>query len=685
MNNWFYTHKEHGICLTFKALIECGVKEDTLYDASRKKYKSWTIIPHPEHGKLKLVVWSKLQDRYKEKIEKIIGNIHEYISKQPIRDLIELDFKAENYYRQALLEMNVDRLQEFTEKYTLAASYLNMLIKYQCDKPLLKQYLNIPFNELLKRTSEIIKSDNICLPSAKRKLEGKIKQYKEQGYDLLISKKFGNKQAAKRGKTENGYDPELAEKQESVIRFVASKPNNFDTAQITRYCNKFYELQSWPLLSESTVYNIIKKNGHLIMPGRRGKREYDSRIAMQAKRRRPEYPLQYLTLDGWTVELWFQENGKFTNRLVVVIVLDVMNNYPVGYAIGDRESTDLIRDANINAANHIYELFGDYYQPRQIQSDHYGIKNLTPYYQAMAHLYTPAAVGNAKSKVIEPYFKYLNKTYCQPKPNWSGFNINSKKANQPNREFQDKIKHSFPNRYGVIQQIEKFIYDERQLKIKEYLNKWALLPEYERPRLSEADRLMVFGKSTGYTNSITGTGLIVTIERQKLVYDSFDPAFRSLQHLTWKIKYNERDLSNILVISEDDKHRFILSTKPELPMAIHDMLPEHHEYLSQIKKYNNDRHDEIKKVYVDDDAVILKALTQTEFLPDDNDEGILKAMFITNGQQKESLQDAKGLRKKEIQQRRLIEKKKEEEFLKEIQERTDYLNSKIDISKYLDD
>jgi hypothetical protein len=33
----------------------------------------------------------------------------------------------------------------------------------------------------------------------------------------------------------------------------------------------------------------------------------------------------------------------------MVVVLDAMNNYPVGYAIGDRENAELIRQANRNA------------------------------------------------------------------------------------------------------------------------------------------------------------------------------------------------------------------------------------------------------------------------------------------------------------------------------------------------
>jgi hypothetical protein len=60
-------------------------------------------------------------------------------------------------------------------------------------------------------------------------------------------------------------------------------------------------------------------------------------------------------------------------------------------------------------------------------------------YSAIANKVTPARVGNAKAKVIEPYFKRLNKNYCQLLPNWSGFGVTAKKESQPNAEFLNKI------------------------------------------------------------------------------------------------------------------------------------------------------------------------------------------------------------------------------------------------------
>ena len=55
---------------------------------------------------------------------------------------------------------------------------------------------------------------------------------------------------------------------------------------------------------------------------------------------------------------------------------------------------------------------------------------MVPFYEAMTKYYTPAALGNAKSKIVEPYFKRLNVEYCQKQANWSGFGITADKDNQ---------------------------------------------------------------------------------------------------------------------------------------------------------------------------------------------------------------------------------------------------------------
>lgn len=668
--------------LEFSEMIEAGVSENTIRSA--KLRNAWSFIPDPQDKRKVLIDYEALRLNYKKQVQERYGDPYDYVAKTPIRNMVKPDFKAEEFYLQYRYDDNKALPVEHRKKYTASASFLNMLVYVDDNRKILKKELNISLEQFYDNVKSIIITDRIDLPTDYRKLRAKLKLYRERSYECLIDWRFGNKIAAKIGKGEDGFDPELADKQKAFILKAASMHNNFDAMQITRAVNLVFEKQGWPCISHGTVYNLCKENAHLTTSGRRGKREYMSNIAMQNKRRAPQFPLQYFTLDGWAVELLYQNKEKYENRLVVVVVLDAVNKYPIGYAIGDRENNELIRQANRNAAQHIEELFGARYQPRQMQSDHYGIKALTPFYSAMAHLHTPAAVGNAKAKIIEPYFMRLNKTYCQTQPNWSGFGVTMRKENQPNTEFLDKIKHSFPDRAGVEKQIHMIIARERQIKIDEYMTKWELLPDSEKLVMKKQDALMVYGQPTGYLNSITGQGLLPTINGEKLTYDSFDPAFRAMAHLKWQVIYDETDLSSILAISEDNKHQFVLEQKRELPMAIHDMVPEDHQYLSEVRNYNKARMQEVMDTYAKNDALVAETMETLPLNLNDFDEAALKLKFTYSGQQKERLQDAKGLKK--IQQKQakqeLKEQKAEESNWRSLQ--SEYMKSKNDFNQYAD-
>lgn len=670
--------------IEFTEMVEAGVSENYLRKAKATGTRCWTFINDPSDNRKVLIEYEALRLNYKKMIQDRYGDPYDYVAKTPIRNLVKPDFKAEEFYLRFRFPNETVLDIEHREKYTMAAAWLNMLIQVNSNKKIIKQDLNISLGQFWDNVESLIITNKIDLPSSYRRLRAKMDEYKEQGYKSLIDSRFGNKIAAKIGKAADGFDPELEEMQKACILKAASMHNNFDCMQITRGVNIIFEKKGWPTISHSTVYNLCKENSYLTTPGRRGKREYNSRIAMQVKRRAPEFPLQYLTLDGWApVELMYQDETGY-NRLTMVVVLDACGKYPVGYAIGDRETTDLIRAANRNASQHIEELFGARYQPRQLQSDNYGIKKLTPFYTAMAHLHTPAAVGNAKSKIIEPYFNYINKTYCQFQPNWSGFGLTSKKDLQPNTEYLDKIKHTFPDRTGVEKQIHMIIARERQIKIDEYMAKWELLPDSEKLVMRKQDALMVYGQPTGFLNTITGQGLLPTINGDKYTYDTFDPAFRALAHLKWQVIYDDSDLGTILAVSEDNKYQFVLDQKRELPMAIHDMIPEDHQYLSRINSFKKDRVKEIMDTYAKNNALVDKVMKTLPLNPSIHDEGNLKLMFTYKGQQKNTLQDARGLKKvKAIEDRK---KKKEDTVQADNwqQMQQEYLMSKVEFNKYAD-
>lgn len=668
--------------IEFADFIACGWKEDAIKKANYRNGPFWKMIADPADKRKVLVQFDTLRPKDQQAITNKYGNPYDYISKEPIKKMLELDYEAELFYRQYRYDTNKELPTEHQMQYTLAASWLNLLLRLSNDKRALKKELNISVVKFWESVCDIIKTDEIGLPFTYHRLLAKVKQYETEKYACLIDWRFGNKNTAKLGKTEEGFSHDMYSKQVALIRSLASKHQNFDAMQIADAANKVFELNNWPVISHATVKNICRENSHITLPGRRGKKEWNSTMAMQVKRSRPDMPLKYLTLDGWTVELLFQEANTYNNRLVVVIVLDPMNNYPLGYAIGPRENTELIRMANRNALEHINELFGDYYQPRQLQSDNYGIKNLTPFYSAMAHLHTPAAVGNAKAKVIEPYFAYLNRQYCQKFPNWSGHNITAKQGNQPNTEYLNAVKTNFPNREGVLKQIEMIIAEERRIKMVEYTGAWSLVPEQDKIKMNRMDMLMVYGVQTKYTNALTGMGLIISIGGQKITYDSFDPKFRELQYQKWNVVFDPCDASSIMAIGEVDKRRFLLEQKRAIPMDIASMTDEDHQYLSKINEFNQKAKQRIVDTYIQDAEVVREVLGNTPLQLDDFNEASIKLMFTSKGQQKEALQDAKGLQEPKKKEPVPVQQNPDEEWN---QTQLEYLRSKIETDYFNED
>lgn len=422
------------------------------------------------------------------------------------------------------------------------------------------------------------------LPENPRRLQEKFNQYVREGYGALITGKYGTRNASK-------ID---TEEKESLMILLLSDPRNLDNAQIARLYNIVAERLDWKTITDAAVGVWRKKHDLVTAGGRLGETRFRNQKSMLVKRSRPTAPLLYWTMDGWVSELLYQKteerNGRtlttYGHRLTIVVVLDPCINYPVGYAIGAKENAELIKAALRNAANHTAELFGRRYYSNQIQSDNYGRGNLKPLYQVMSDIYIPARAHNAKSKVIEPYFKYLNKKYCQLNKNWGGFGITSNKNLQPNSEFLNKHRHSFPTEEECRRQLTTFIEMDRAEKRAEYVRLFDKLPEERRLSLSDEQYLLTFGADTGYRNALENMGLRPTIGGIKRDYDCFDPKFREYAHVRWAVKYDPDNLDHVLAVNEDGSLRFMLERKHVQPMALADRREGDAEQLARVYGFN---------------------------------------------------------------------------------------------------
>lgn len=512
--------------------------------------------------------------RYREQIKAVYPNIEDMAKKdRSFLGRVKEDQAARQYYSSYIVSEGRHLPQDKQNEYVANASILNAF------KELMDEMINIRKGKKIKKADFWTKASCILpelatvwphsLPEYPTRLRDRFKLYIQEGYESLIHKGFCNKSAAL----------VVSEEQQSLLMILLGDRRNLDNEQVRGLYNTMAKKMDWPEISTSTVANWREKLELSTFAGRRGENAFNNVKAMQHRRSRPSSAMLMWSADGWDVELLYQKTTTdkkghsvttYSNRLNVVVVLDVCCDYPVGYAIGDYENPNLIREALKNAVNHTKTLFGERLRACQFQSDRYAIKALMSTYQAIGEKVVPAQVKNAKAKPVERFFLSINKRYCQLMPNWSGFGVTSRKESQPNIDQLNKMRSMFPDEQGCREQIVRIMEMERARKRDAYMKLYDNLTDEHRLVMSTEDYLLEFGETTGYTNALQGNGLQPKIEGQRYVYDCFDLNFRKLSHIKWSVRYDKEDMSQALAVSESGEYRFMLEEKYVQPMALAD-------------------------------------------------------------------------------------------------------------------
>ena len=438
--------------------------------------------------------------------------------------------------------------------------------------------ISLPWTTIVRLVADLDRSElKVNLPENERKLKQRFEEYERGGLEVLIHKNFktGSTNAAKI----------LTPEQVDMMVMVIAEHRNFSDKDCAEFYNIVAKAKGWKTITASNVAEWRKKKDYMIAASRGGSHALRSVRSMTVQRERPSAPLLMWVLDGWNCELYYKktENGRTTyhNRLTVEIVLDPSTRYPIGYAIDETESADLITRALRNAIRHTEELFGRMLRPNQIQCDNFAIGAMKHIYQGLAiEAVTPAAVGNAKSKDIEPWFREFNDKYCKKMMNWSGHGVKAK--NQPNIEVTMKNKNSFPTRDELVSEIGMLIAQYRKDHFPAFAEKYKALPEERKVELPKMSYLALLGNTRKDTYRLGPQGIVVKYEGKKIQYDCFDERFRDLCYVDWHIKYDPQDMSSVLATTEDGSEQFVLNTKYLQPMALADRKPGDYEALAQV-------------------------------------------------------------------------------------------------------
>ena len=149
---------KHTLYISLKEMIECGFNESSLMTAKSKGTKCWTFINDPDDNRKVLVGYDKMTDANKEKVKARFGNPYDMVARTPIFNMVTQDAAANEYYKQYRYGQGEYLTISTVNKYTRAASWLNMLNKVQEDRTIIKK-MGIKIHDFYTHAGELIKSE----------------------------------------------------------------------------------------------------------------------------------------------------------------------------------------------------------------------------------------------------------------------------------------------------------------------------------------------------------------------------------------------------------------------------------------------------------------------------------------------------------------------------------------------
>ena len=354
---------------------------------------------------------------------------------------IKIDAKAREFY-EAYTYMDKDGqerhlTEKMIEEYTINASVLGELEKMAARRQAIRSSLNAPMSgawDLILDSSERMReSYGHTLPGTLARLKTRLKAWKADGYQSVVSGKLGNSSALKI----TGDFLKL------IVALKRSKVPVYTDAQLFEKANEIAEERGWkPIRSLSGMKKWL--NSPAVEP-----LWYDAVYGEQAARQRygrkhkTALPTRRDTLwygDGTKLNLYYRDEQGKVRTTQVYEVIDAMSEVLLGYCISDTEDYE----AQYHAYRMAIQKSG--HKPYEIVYDNQGgHKKLDSdgFIGKICRVHRPTQPYNGESKTIESVFGRFQAQVLHKDWRFTGQNVTAKKASsRPNVEFIEANKDS---------------------------------------------------------------------------------------------------------------------------------------------------------------------------------------------------------------------------------------------------
>lgn len=392
-------------------------------------------------GTQALYVWSSIPEKYRRRFVATYGDPEEKMREAMTKASIKIDAKAREYY-EAYTYMDKDGqerhlTEKMIEEYTINASVLGELEKMAARRQAIRSSLNAPMSgawDLILDSSERMReSYGHTLPGTLARLKTRLKAWKSDGYQSVVSGKLGNSSALKI----TGDFLKL------IVALKRSKVPVYTDAQLFEKANEIAEERGWkPIRSLSGMKKWL--NSPSVAP-----LWYDAVYGEQAARQRygrkhkTALPTRRDTLwygDGTKLNLYYRDEQGKVRTTQVYEVIDAMSEVLLGYCISDTEDYE----AQYHAYRMAIQKSG--HKPYEIVYDNQGgHKKLDSdgFIGKICRVHRPTQPYNGESKTIESVFGRFQAQVLHKDWRFTGQNVTAKKASsRPNVEFIEANKDS---------------------------------------------------------------------------------------------------------------------------------------------------------------------------------------------------------------------------------------------------
>ncbi|HSW64951.1 MAG TPA: hypothetical protein VLH56_16815, partial [Dissulfurispiraceae bacterium] len=472
---------------------------------------------------------------------------------------------------------------ELVEQYALRARWLNLLHRLGSERGLVPQGL---LRQLRRGGWQAFRQQarlhGAGLPGSYRRLNELLNKYRPAGsdqpdYGVIINGRTGNSHARK-------VDPVALD----VLLELLAFPRQMDYPQVRLAYNHWAVANGRkPLKSDRSVGNYADAHEKEILHKREGRQAHYNKLTKVIHRRPVSIPLALANADDNSLDLNFVSlaDGRTQKNYTAYIIMDTHLGYPLGYALAETPSFELIRLAALNAIHHIYELTGQWAVWQQLQADRFAHKQM----KAWAELhctYTPAPARKARGKHIEGQFgRRLHTLHKILNANYTGHNITAK-TRGVNPDYVAEMRHRYPADADAPAQLAFMVEIWRQMPLacgtpmqRQWIDNFRALEPHQMRLISDEQRLLLFGlphtrAGELYSNKLRNTGLSVSLPGiGKRVYDVPEPHYSRHILKDFNVIYDPYTPDQILALADGGRVRMMLGEYEKVSAALYDRKP----------------------------------------------------------------------------------------------------------------